>query len=260
LSQVILSMQLPFAVIPLIHFTSDRAKMGSFCNRAWVRVLAWTTAAVIVGLNMRLVITSVSDWLAAAGEYRWLILAIVIPVAAGLLLLLGWVTFEPFLSHWFKWFGRPPVTLPETAAAALPTPIYRRILVPLDHTNLDRAAIAHAAAMARQYQAKLYLLHVEEGVTSQIYGALASTAEVELGRQYLDDIVKKLGAEAIDVESVVVHSSNPKNEIVRYAREISPDLLVMGAHGHTRFKDLIFGDTINPVRHALDVPILIVRG
>ena len=44
LSQVILSMQLPFAVIPLIHFTSDRKRMGEFANAEWVRALAWVTA------------------------------------------------------------------------------------------------------------------------------------------------------------------------------------------------------------------------
>jgi len=46
---------------------------------------------------------------------------------------------------------------------------------------------------------------------------------------------------------------------VRYAREIHPDLVVMGAHGHGGLKDLIFGTTINPVRHNLEMPILIVR-
>jgi manganese transport protein len=46
---------------------------------------------------------------------------------------------------------------------------------------------------------------------------------------------------------------------VRYAREIKPDLLVMGAHGHGGLKDLIFGNTINPVRHDLNIPILVVR-
>src|SRR5213080_4867419 len=55
LSQVILSMQLPFAVIPLIHFTSDRRRMGSFANKMWVQILAWITAAIIVGLNLQLV-------------------------------------------------------------------------------------------------------------------------------------------------------------------------------------------------------------
>ncbi len=44
-----------------------------------------------------------------------------------------------------------------------------------------------------------------------------------------------------------------------YAREVRPDLVVMGAHGHRNIKDLIFGTTIDPVRHALDIPILVVR-
>jgi manganese transport protein len=53
-SQVVLSLQLPFAVIPLVQFTSDRRKMGEFANRAWVKVLAWVTAAIIVVLNLKL--------------------------------------------------------------------------------------------------------------------------------------------------------------------------------------------------------------
>ncbi|MSR88357.1 MAG: divalent metal cation transporter [Candidatus Margulisbacteria bacterium] len=52
-SQVILSMQLSFAVIPLIHFTSERAKMGEFTNPLWIKVLAWGTAIIIVGLNLQ---------------------------------------------------------------------------------------------------------------------------------------------------------------------------------------------------------------
>jgi manganese transport protein len=48
---VILSMQLSFAVIPLVIFTGDRAKMGEFVNSIWVKVLAWSTAVVIAGLN-----------------------------------------------------------------------------------------------------------------------------------------------------------------------------------------------------------------
>jgi manganese transport protein len=51
LSQVFLSLQLSFAVIPLVMFTSDRAKMGAFVNAPWVKALAWTVAAVIAGLN-----------------------------------------------------------------------------------------------------------------------------------------------------------------------------------------------------------------
>jgi len=53
-SQVILSMQLSFAVIPLLVFTGDRAKMGSFVNPLWIKVLAWTTAVIIIVLNLKL--------------------------------------------------------------------------------------------------------------------------------------------------------------------------------------------------------------
>ncbi len=52
LSQVILSLQLPFAVFPLVMFTSERAKMGPFASPLWVKVLAWTVAVVIAALNV----------------------------------------------------------------------------------------------------------------------------------------------------------------------------------------------------------------
>jgi manganese transport protein len=52
LSQVVLSLQLPFAVFPLVQFTGERAKMGEFANPGWVKVLAWSVAAVIAALNV----------------------------------------------------------------------------------------------------------------------------------------------------------------------------------------------------------------
>jgi manganese transport protein len=56
LSQVILSLQLSFAVVPLVQFTSDRAKMGEFVNTGWVKALAYTAAVAIAGLNAWLLI------------------------------------------------------------------------------------------------------------------------------------------------------------------------------------------------------------
>jgi len=58
LSQVILSLQLSFAVIPLVLFTSDRSKMGEFVSSRWLQTLAWITATIIVVLNVKYL----SDW------------------------------------------------------------------------------------------------------------------------------------------------------------------------------------------------------
>ncbi|MGM3309513.1 Nramp family divalent metal transporter [Anabaena sp. WFMT] len=63
LSQVILSLQLPFAVIPLVIFTSNRRLMGEFVNPLWLKSLAWLVAIVIVGLNVWLLLQSILGWL-----------------------------------------------------------------------------------------------------------------------------------------------------------------------------------------------------
>ena len=249
LSQVILSMQLPFAVIPLIRFTSDPARMGEFANRAWVKLLAWSCAGLILALNFWLAGVEIGPWMM---QSAWHMLTVG-PLLAAVVALLAWISFSGTRAL--------PVETPpagEQIAANLPEPVYRRILVPLDHTARDRAAIAHAAAMARLHGATLHLLHVEEGATSQLYGALASTAEVHAGEQYFHGIVESLAKDGINVELTIAHGRSPKDEIVRVAKQIRPDLVVMGAHGHRGVKDLIFGNTINAVRHEVSAPVLVV--
>ena len=60
---MILSLQLSFAVFPLVSFTSDRAKMGEFVNARWLTVLAWVVAVVIAALNAWLLYQIIGDWL-----------------------------------------------------------------------------------------------------------------------------------------------------------------------------------------------------
>src|SRR5204863_5333330 len=189
-------------------------------------------------LNVWLVTQAVAGWVAAAGSYRPFVILLLAVAGTLLAALVLWISFEPLLARWGVRFGRAPITLPATAAAAAEAPAYHRILVPLDHTALDRQAIAHAAAMARMHHAKLYLLHVEEGVTSQVYGSLSSTAEVEAGGRYLSDLLVGLEKQGIETETITRYSNRPREEIVSVANEIRPDLVVMGAHGHKGLKDI----------------------
>jgi manganese transport protein len=192
-----------------------------------------------------------------AGNWAPLIWTAAFVVSGALLGLLLWIAMQPY-----RRLATVPATLgleERSPRELIAAPAYRKILVPLDHSKLDRIALGHAAALASRTHGTIYLLHVEEGVTSQIYGSESSTAEVEAGREYLNSLVESLGEMKIHVETAIRHGLNPRREIVNYAREIHPDLLVMGAHGHGSIKDLIFGNTINPVRHDLNIPILVVR-
>ena len=256
LSQVVLNLQLPFAIIPLIQFTSDRDRMGEFTNGPWLRLTGWACAVIVLGLNIWLALQTIGDWAKAAGPYGPLVWVVTMPVCLGLLGLLLWIATRPY-----HWKAAAPATLGLESATAefVAVPHYKKILVPIDHSPLDRIAIGHAAALAAQHGARVYLLHVEEGVPSQIYGPEASTAEVQAGIDYVDRLVDSLGAAHVQVETAIRHGSQARREIIQYAREIRPDLLVMGAHGHGGLKDLVFGNTINPVRHALRIPILVVR-
>jgi manganese transport protein len=264
LSQVVLSLQLPFAVIPLVHLTGSRRRMGAFANGLWVQIGAWSCAAFILVLNIWLMWNQVRDWAQQSGPYHPLVIGTSIVFGAGFLLLLSIITLWPWLR---------PEPVPEPLALerialtvhgesvpVFPSRTYSRILVPLDHSEADQEALGNALALARMHGARLILLHVEEGVTSQMFGSLSSTAEIKEGQDYLRNVVASLREQQVEVEVVIRHGNSPARQITAAAHELRPDLIVMASHGHRGFKDLIFGTTINSVRHGIKVPLLIVSG
>ncbi len=256
-SQILLNLQLPFAVIPLIHFTSDRERMGTFANPLWVQISAWFCAAFILALNIWLSFDQIRDWMARSGQYRFLVGASSIVVGLGLLFLLAVIVGWPWLRH-EPWKAAAAIaTVPPVQV--FPSRTYSSILVPVDLSDSDSEAISNAIALAEMHGARIILLHVEEGVTSQLFGSLSKTAEIDEGQQYLSQIVAALQQRKIPVETVVRHGKSPALEIAEAVHSLHPDLLVMASHGHRGMKDLIFGTTINAVRHKVKVPMLIVN-
>jgi manganese transport protein len=260
-SQVVLNLQLPFAVLPLVYFTSDRSRMGPFANGPWLRAGAWACAGFILTLDVWLTAEKFTQWIAASGAYRPLVIAAATISGLGFASLLVVVGGWPWLRQYrHRAAVAEPVSvvLPEEPLPALRTPVYSRILVPLDHSEADHEAISNALALARMHNARIILLHVEEGVTSQMFGSLSSTAEITEGQQYLSHVVASLRERNVDVEVVVRHGRSPAHQITSAVHDLAPDLLIMASHGHRGFKDLVFGTTINSVRHRVNVPMLIV--
>jgi manganese transport protein len=95
LSQVILSLQLGFAVIPLIHFVSDKEKMGKFAISTWTKIGAWVSAAIIVSLNAKLVLNEISSLVESSGRYQWIVFVTVIPIVIGAGILLLYIVVQP---------------------------------------------------------------------------------------------------------------------------------------------------------------------
>lgn len=256
-SQVILSLQLGFAVIPLIHFTSDKAKMGVFAISAWMKIAAWLIAIVIVSLNAQLVIQEVEGWLAAAGPDAWMIWTLVIPVIMAAFGLLVYITFKPVID---KRRTEKAIRLPHGEARDLQIkagPSYQRIAVTIDFSDIDTLTIKSALSQGGK-DAKYLLIHIVETVGAMVYGSDIADTESIKDAQALDDYAKQLRNEGYAVE-IQVGYGNPRRTIPKLVKTFDADLLVMGAHGHRLFKDLILGATVDTVRHRVGIPVLIVQ-
>lgn len=258
-SQVIINFQLPFAVIPLVQFTSERKRMGAFANGIWLQLGAWICAAFILVLNAWLVWVEAKQWVANSGAYKPLVIAACLLGSAAFAALLLITGFWPWLRKTPAAEARVAVTVEGESAPEFPTRTYAKILVPLDHSESDQEALGNALALARMHGSRLVLLHVEEGIPSQLFGSLSSTAEIAEGQDYLAHVVESLREKDVNVEVLVRHGKSPAREIAAAVREVRPDLVVMAGHGHRGLKDLIFGTTINALRHRVKVPLLIVN-
>lgn len=256
-SQVVLSLQLGFAIIPLIHFTSDKEKMGVFAIKPIVKIAAWAIAIIIVSLNVQLVINEITGWIADAGSRAWVVWISALPVCvfAGVLLL--YITFKPTLDRKRR---EKKSHAPHGSAAELvnlkPIP-YRNITVTIDFSSADALAIRSATAQGGK-EARYLLIHIVETAGAMWYGSQIADHESDEDTRALNEYVDQLKNLGYQVE-MKIGFGNPKQIIPEMVKQFDADLLVMGAHGHNWFKDLIFGTTVDTVRHRVKVPVLIVR-
>ena len=282
LSQVILSMQLSFAVVPLVSFTSDRRRMGDFASPAWVTALAVVVVAIIAGLNGKLVVDTVAGW-AAASPGAWWVWGVVMPGAIGLGLLLLYIALAPWLER--RW----PALLPQAAAAvhaigsrmrgeavapaaapapvpaaapATPTPAlqagaYRRIAVALERGRADESVLEFLRTLEFRPGAELVLVHVVESAASRYLGEQSRDEESREDEAALRVLAVAFRSRGVDA-SVRLGHGDAKSEIARIVNEVGADLLVTGSHGHKGLRDVVYGATVSGVRHLVKCPVLTV--
>lgn len=253
MSQVVLSLQLGYAIIPLIHFVSDKAAMGNFVIRPWVQVAAWLIASVLVFLNLKMLINEVMPVMQEGS-----IVQKIAVIAAGLFFggLLLYIIFHPILSK-FKKKEVPQSPHKEAGSIILSAPpALEQIAVALDFSSNDSKLISYALAQGNP-QTTYLLLHIVESAGANLLGNESDDLESRKDMEQLDDYVRQLKERGFEAKGEIGYRRRVK-EIVRIVQESGADMLVIGAHGHTGLKDLVYGETVNAVRHQLKIPVLVV--
>ncbi len=261
LSQVVLSLQLPFATIPLIHMVSDRERMGEFAVGPRLRVAAWVVAGLIVALNVKLLVDEVSAWMMVAGPSAWLIQVIVLPFGVVIALLLVYITVRPFLDPVLGRAGTPiPVHIHREAPAwteLAPVSPYGRIAVAMDFTGGEERLLAEVLRVADGTRPRVYLIHVVESPAARAVGSHAADREVSFDLSRLQQLADTLRASGFEVECLL-GMGDPAAEIARLVNEVKADLVIMGSHGHSGISDVLHGTTIEGVRHRVRANLLVV--
>ena len=242
--------------------------MGTFTTPWWGQVLAWFAAAIIVVLNGKLVLDQVGEWvdaLSSGNSYvgpiplYWLAAAGLYGLVLAAFLLLFWVTVKPFVRPSPAWLPKPSVKL-NWAQMLRPRPL-SRIGVALEHNTNDAEILNRALGLAQGQSepCELMLLHVVDTAMTRVLGPETADRESDADERYLNDVVEALRERGYRARPVLLHGPNPAEELVTHLRHDPVDLLVVGSHGHGLVRDLLLGQTVDRVRHRLEVPMLIAR-
>ena len=138
--------------------------------------------------------------------------------------------------------------------------MYHHILIPLENSSADETILAHIKPLARITGAKLLLVHVADGWVARNFDQLqlAESDEMKQDRVYLENRTRELTAEGFSCAAVLA-LGEPSDEIIKLAREKNVDLIAMTTHGHRLISDILYGATADKVRHAVNVPVLLLK-
>jgi manganese transport protein len=252
LSQVILSMQLGFAIIPLIHFVSDKTAMGRFAIGRPMQVISWLIASILIFLNIKMLMGEAAGIFESGAVWQQL-LVILAGLGFGILLL-----YTILYPVWPKKNRKISIRVHPRAEALkeLNSPVYKKVAIALDFSESDHIILAHAIGQGNEHT-EYHILHVVESATARVLGTESEDFESKKDQEQLDFYIEQLRQKGLQASGSLGYRSRNK-EIVRIVKETGTELLVIGSHGHSGIKDLWYGETINSVRHELKIPLLIV--
>jgi len=220
-SQVVLSLQLGFAVVPLIHFVSSKEKMGVFVIKKYVVIISWLIAAIILSLNIKLVLDEIQGWLSTS-SYPQLIWLTVVPVVVFFGLIMLFITFGPlFVKHRQKLALIPHEVIPLKLELK---PEFKRIALSLDFTHSDADVINYAISTGR-LEAEYLLIHIVESAGTFVFGNEIQDLETQQDTAHLESYAEELKLKGYRVETLVGFGS-PNMKFQNWLPNLMPTWLL----------------------------------
>jgi manganese transport protein len=229
--------------------------MGQFAISTFTKIFAWLIAGVIVILNVKLVINQLTGWLEVT-THKTLILFTVVPFSIALGILLLFITVRPLVGRILIKAIRSPHKTPILGDITSKT-AYSRIAIAIDLSKVDTEVIRHAISLSHP-GSKILIIHVVESAGALLMGNEINDFETQQDQSLLDlykSYIEKEGFETI----AQLGFGNPLKIIPKNVNDFNADILVMGAHGHKGIKDMVFGTTVDKVRHRVNIPVFIVK-
>ena len=253
LSQVILSLQLGFAIIPLIHFVSDKKTMGKFAINTLQKIAAWLIASVLVFLNLKMLVNEMGSVFEEGAMWQKILLG---ACALICLALLVYIILTPYILK-IKKSASIKIHPDMLTIKNLVIPSFNKIAIALDFSEHDEKLLAYAIGQGK-VNTHYLLVHIVESASANLLGQESDDYESRKDKERMDSYVAALQTRGFTAQGFLGFTNRAK-EIVRIVKAANADMLVMGAHGHTGIKDFIYGETVNSVRHELKIPVLIVN-
>jgi nucleotide-binding universal stress UspA family protein len=138
--------------------------------------------------------------------------------------------------------------------------MYRKVLVALENSRADKSLLPHVTELAGRLGSELLLVHVADGWVARNFSQLklAESDEMKADRAYLEKTAATLREKGLTVTTQLA-LGDPPTEILKTAVAENCSLIAMTSHGHRLIGDIIYGSTINEVRHRSAIPVLLVR-
>ena len=230
--------------------------MKGFHIGKWTQIASWIVATIIVVLNGKLVFDEINGWLETSDNpiVLWLT---VVPLAFSFLILLLYIVIKPFISKSKTDFHNHSPHNLKLRFSKSESYTKKNIAVSVDFSTADEVALNSAFELGGE-AANYTLIHIVETVGALIYGENIDDHETLVDEKLLEEYKEMLTEKGFKV-TTQLGFGKPNKVIPTIINEGNFDILVMGTHGHTGFKDLIFGTTVDKLRHKISIPLLIVK-